>query len=266
MAGTKGETSTIDEIFRVLIQVRDDMAAVKNDITQIMLKLDIMNDRMELVESRVAALEDSQSAEEGRLTNLINHVDDLGMEITQRTAMMEGTLEEHGAILHPPYDPEKTIIAIKLPETNSSTMSEATALLNHGLGDHTQIVRATRLHGRNGQPGIVKIELPSKEDTIRILRKKSNLVGKSPYERTFLRSSQPHSGRVNASNIRLIMERIPAMSDLRLTADGRLVPANERQRLSAYRGRHSGSTIAGNARSGPPTPMEQSGTAGLSSA
>ena len=119
------------------------------------------------------------------------------------------------------------LLAVRLPDDGSSVLSQATSLLVRGLGDHTTIVRTTRLNGHDDQPGIVKIEVPTKDDMISILRNKSNLAGKAPYENTYLRSSQPHVARFQAANLRVIMDKVPALSDCRLTGNGRIVSSHD---------------------------------------
>ena len=112
----------------------------------------------------------------------------MSLDLTQRHENMEGMLIRHDKLLHPEFDPDITLVAIRLPESRGTVHEQASALLFNGMGDHTPIVRARRLHGCEHQLGIVKIELPTQDDQIRVLRKQSNLIGKEPYENTYLRS------------------------------------------------------------------------------
>ncbi len=52
----------------------------------------------------------------------------------------------------------------------------ARRLVEEATGEEDiEVVRATRLGAHNGKPGVVKIQVPSEEDKIRLLRGKRNL-------------------------------------------------------------------------------------------
>ena len=217
----------MDDVYQLLLDMKQDMVCVKNDVSEIKTKLDNINTRMEDVETRTGALEENYISEQARLTDYMQHMQEVTSDFQQRMRQVEDQVNAHDDMLHPEFDPEKTIVAVRLPDDGSSVMSQATSLLVRGLGDHTTIVRTTRLNGHDDQPGIVKIELPTKDDKISILRKKSNLAVKSPYENTYLRSSQPHVARLQAANLRVIMDKVPALSDCRLTGNGRIVSSHD---------------------------------------
>ena len=226
-AATK--SPSMDDIYQVLLNMREDMSIVKTDVTDIKNKLDNINTRMEDLEVRTATLEDNAGETKQRLDGLAVHVDSSVLDIQKRIDHIEHRLFEQDQLLHPEYDPDKTIVASRLPDDDRSTLLQASSLLEDGLGDHTPVVRAMHLQSRESNPGIVKIELPTKHDKIRILRKKSNLSGKSPYENTFLRSSQPHVERLQAANWRFVLEKIPTLSGCMVTGNGRLVSRDNQQ-------------------------------------
>ena len=123
------------------------------------------------------------------------------------------------------YNPDRTLVVTKLNEEPGSTVfDQAQALVRDGLGLATQVVRAKRLQGRNGNPGIVKVELPSLEKKVEALRRKPNLQSQRRYERVYVRSSQSHEERVAQSNLKVIVDAIPELRGrYRFAGNGRIV-------------------------------------------
>ena len=235
----------MEDMYQLLLAMKLDITSVKNDVSDIKDKLDNVNARMEDIEHRTGALEENLTSEQQRITVLSDKHDDTSLELLRRIEQLEGMVTTHDKLLHPDYDPEKTLVAIRLPDDGSSIIAQTTALLEKGLADHTPIVRATRLPGRNELPGLVKIELPTREDKIRILRNKSNLSGKHPYEDTYLRSSQPHGERLQAANLRVMMDKIPELSNCMLTGNGRIIPAENQPRVFVNKQRYRRNDIQG---------------------
>ena len=90
------------------------------------------------------------------------------------------------------------------------------------------VIRATRLPSRNNFPGLVKIEVDSETNKVKILRKKGNLKETERYKKVFLRSSKSHVERLLELNIQKLLDEIPYGRDkYRLTANGRLVVRDE---------------------------------------
>ena len=123
------------------------------------------------------------------------------------------------------FNPSKTIVVTNLPlEHGKSAHNQASHLVMEGLGLDSDIVRAKRLDGRNGKPGILKCEMQSEEQKILALRRKQYLQTSERYGRVYIRSSQTHEERVTQNNLRLIMEAIPDLRGrYRFAGNGRLV-------------------------------------------
>ena len=75
-------------------------------------------------------------------------------------------------------------------DTSRSEIDQAQALVRDGLGLDTPVVRAKRMAGRNGRPGLLKVELPSVDEKIEALRRKQNLRPRARYEHVYVRSFQ----------------------------------------------------------------------------
>ena len=96
-----------------------------------------------------------------------------------------------------------------------------------GLRD-VDIIRTMRLEARGQKPGIVKIELKSTEDEIRVLRNKRKLMesGNERLKNIFIQSSCDHVERLMEIDMRTILRELPNGNTLRLMAGGRIIRAN----------------------------------------
>ena len=122
-------------------------------------------------------------------------------------------------------NPSRTLVVTRLnTESDKSPLDQAQALLQDGLGLDTAVVRAKRLQGRNGKPGILKAELPSQDHKVEALRRKQNLMGNRRYNNVYVRSSQTHEERVMQTNMRLVLDAVPELRGrYRFAGNGRLV-------------------------------------------
>ena len=190
------ENPTIADVYTLVLEVQRDMKKVKQDINDINFKMDSMNERVGEMETRLARLEDNDTESERKLSEMSTRVTDNNTAIISMTSKvndMDSTLSDFSKLPKADYDPERTIVVTGLPDDGSLAVNQAKHLLVHGLGDHVEIVRALRIPSHSDKPGLLKIEVPGRDDKIRIHRKKSNLMVKDPYQKTFIRSSLPHT-------------------------------------------------------------------------
>ncbi len=128
-------------------------------------------------------------------------------------------------------DLDVTIVAPNLPEEMESEdvmLRKAEHVDDNELRlADVKIVRAKRLVSRNGNSGIVKIELASLEDKIRVLRVKQNLKMKTDFKDVCFRSSKSHIERLQELNSKVMLQELPNGHRYRLTANGRLVPNDD---------------------------------------
>ena len=150
--------------------------------------------------------------------------------LTTRVERMESKVQD--IVDDDNFNPARTLVVTRLnTESDKSPLDQAQALLHDGLGLDTPVVRAKRLQGRNGKPGILKAELPSQDHKVEALRRKQNLVGDRRYSNVYVRSSQTHEERVMQTNMRLVLDAIPELSGrYRFAGNGRLVEKTVRNR------------------------------------
>ena len=71
------------------------------------------------------------------------------------------------------------------------------------------VVRAVRTPWRNNKPGIIKIELESVEEKIRILKGEKMLETKQGYKKVFIRGGKSHEERLIQNNIQEVLTLLP---------------------------------------------------------
>jgi hypothetical protein len=186
-----------------------------------------------------------------------DHVDLEVGKLQRKIELLEvrvGSIEERDYVNRSnPFETEHTVVAINLKEEPGENIEEVVAdLFNEGLGIRDiEPVQLLRLKGRDGKPGIVKIELPRKEDKIHVLRAKTKLKDSNEFKRVYLRSSMTHAERLIQYNFREILNELPNGSNYRIAGNGRIIKktnedesrdVNVNQRTSSYsNGRGRGS-------------------------
>ena len=94
-------------------------------------------------------------------------------------------------------------------------------LVHEGLGlRDINPLRVLRLKSRNNKPALVKIEYPTKEEKIRILRQKGDLKDTTRYNRVYLGTSLSHTDRVMQCNFQKILSEIPNGHRFRFSRNG----------------------------------------------
>ena len=167
-----------------------------------------------------------------RKTNLKQEIDalqnqlntDIG-QLSTRCEVIENRLklleEKHF------FDFETTIVAQHVPitpgkETDIIKLAEEIVWEGTETRD-VKVVRAKRLESNNGKPGLLKIELDSVQDKVRVLRNKPKLRKHCSFSRVYIRSSKSHAERIMESNMSLLLQQLPIGNHYRLAGNGRLV-------------------------------------------
>ena len=129
------------------------------------------------------------------------------------------------------FDCEQTIIAQNVPDSPGKDIIDlAKDLIYQGTNTHdVMVVRAKRLTGYNNKPGLLKIELQSLTEKIKVLRNKQKLKDHHSYNRVYIRSSKTHAERMMESNLTVLLQQLPYGNQYRIAGNGRLVPADYSQ-------------------------------------
>ena len=164
---------------------------------------------------------------EKEIKGLETYIDQQVGQLSTRIGTIEGKLEilEAKENERAMFNYDDTLVAINLPqEPNENIELKADDLIRNGLKVHgVRILRAARLKGRDGKPGLTKIQLHSLDDKKKLLQAKSNLKQCPLYKKVFIRSSKSHEERLAETNFRTILSMIPRGTNFMLTSNGRIV-------------------------------------------
>ena len=138
------------------------------------------------------------------------------------------------------FDCDTTIIADNLAfEPDENLDAKAQELIRRDLSLDIRVVRTTRMRAppprttRRGdivKPGLVKIQVPTLDDKIKILRQKRMLENSASHSRVSLRSSKPHNVRLMEQNFKVMFDMMDCKRDYMITGNGRIVKRTEKER------------------------------------
>lgn len=211
--------------------MNEDYGELKKLITSLSSKVDskfdkIANQIQEITDKLMKKLD--EKIQESR-QELMNEINALGERVAalERTradqSSTAGDIADVKAVIE--FEPDTTVVAINMANENEEEdITDAARRLVEATGEEDiEVVRATRLGARNGKPGVVKIQVPSKEDKIRLLRGKRNLKESREFKKTYIRSSKSHVERLVDVNFRTILKELPGGDQYRLTGSGRVI-------------------------------------------
>jgi hypothetical protein len=165
------------------------------------------------IEESVSALREDIYMELGLLESKVKAVEERldALETSERSSEM--------------FPVDTTVVVINLREEADEVLdTKCDNMLSNGMGLRgVKPLRCTRLAGRDNKPGVVKIQLQSKEDKIKVLRSKAELSKMPGYKRVFVRSAQSHEERMAQMNLQTLLRELPHGQEYRFTGSGRLV-------------------------------------------
>ncbi len=122
------------------------------------------------------------------------------------------------------FDPDVTIIVKDIAQNHGEIIfDKARDFLISGLGiSDVRIVRTKRLKARGRRPGLMKIEVPSLEHKLKLLRNSWKLKDNVHYRNVFIRSSKSHPERKVELNSWMIVEENGWQNWFKMASNGRL--------------------------------------------
>ena len=211
----------------MLGSMRADQLAIKSAISDIRQD---HNSLKEYLDEKIDSMKGSLMKQLDKQFDTFKSQIDTGMaRFGERIAQVE---EQIANFKEPEYPIEKTCVVINLRERSNEDINKMCIdLVKKGMGlQNITPKRCKRLESRTDKPGVVKMELKSKEDKIDVLRAKENLSANG-YPRVYVRSSQTHEERVSRMNMQTILKELPNGKDFRITGHGKLVRNNQDQLL-----------------------------------
>ena len=204
------------------------------DVKKLLMELKAGQDSMkQSIEQRIKNL--SEEMNKTLNDRLKDFRDEFIIEMAKfenRVELLEKKIQtaETGKVEVKDYDPEVTVVIQNLGYEPNENLESKIDDIFQCIGvtqDQIPIVKMLRLtqreHGRNP---IVKVQLESKEDKIRLLSLKQHLKSEAKYRRVYIRSSLSHAERVAQMNVRTILEDLHIAEKYRFTGSGKMVPRN----------------------------------------
>ena len=187
-----------------------------------------IEDRMR---QEINAVKTSVSAVEASVTTLQQNVTKAQQDVISldtRLKTVEDALAAGGAIVRD-YDPEVTVIVTSVSYSDTEDVKQkCQEIIDHVRAKATPplgpipVVNAVRTPMRNGKPGVIKLQLPSRENKIDILKNKKSLSDHTTYSRAFIRGSHSHTERLIHLNTNTLLNELGLADRYRMTGNGRL--------------------------------------------
>lgn len=216
--GQKEVRSLLEEIMKkqdsLVVEITQKQDSLRKSLEQ-----RISNSEQRLEESMKSQFEELKTHVDIQVGCLTRKIEDLEKKVNE--------LEERDYTLNrEAFSTEVTVVVLNLDEERNEVLSETVKDLFHeGLGiTDVEPVDMMRLPSKTGRPGLVKIELASKEDKIHVLRAKSCLKETRKYRRVFIRSSMSHAERVMHQNFQTILNEMPNGHNFRIAGNGKVIP------------------------------------------
>jgi hypothetical protein len=200
------DQATLKEIQTALKDIKNNQESLKKSLES---RLDGVATQ---INESIKALRDDIYLELGRLESKVKKVEERLETIEERQPDQQ-------------YPVDSSVVVINLREDADELIeTRCDELLTNGLGlRDIKPVRCIRLKTRDGKPGVVKIQLKTKEDKISVLRNKGELAKMPSYKRVYIRSAQTHEERMMRLNFKTLLGDMPNGSNYRFTGSGRLV-------------------------------------------
>jgi hypothetical protein len=213
MAGDDANSVSLVEIKEMLLNVMKDQDSMRKAIS----KLDSTSaTSAATISSKIDKLREDMYVELGKLDSKVVTIEGRLNALEERQEAMGGEEE---------YPIDKSIVIINMrEEEDEDPYRKCMDLIRNGLGlRDIKPVRCQRLMGREGKPGVIKVQLRSKQDKILSLNHKKELARTHPYKKVYIRSAQSHEERLMRLNLQTLMRDLPIGDNYRFTGNGRLV-------------------------------------------
>ena len=156
-------------------------------------------------------------------------MESMDLEIAQvvaRIERVEKSLKETTEKLTPQFDPNVSITIAGLPfQDGENVTARVKRLLFEGM--HCDpvpvVVAAERLVPRGRGPGLIKVEFPTVQVKVAVLRRKQQLKEKELYSKVYVHSAKTHAERLIELNFKTILDEIPTGKNFYVTGNGRVV-------------------------------------------
>ncbi len=166
-----------------------------------------------------------------KMDSVLNKMDSNGSTLTDISKRLE-------RVENPTFDAQKTLVITGIRYENDAEtdlndprlMAKVKEIIDV-TGISTTPKNVKRFPGKDDyggvKPGVVKVELPTTEEKIQILKNKSSL--KETHSNVFIRTSHTHTEMVMIQNNKLLLSLLPNGENYFVSSSGKIVERYERQ-------------------------------------
>ena len=213
----KVENNTLSDGEPSLREIQKQLQYVTKKIEEIDRKQDSILDRVDKIEK------------------LVDHHELDIRQLNQEYSTLKHSIEEVKSKMQQEFDPDVTLVVTNPPSDRIIDYCWAVDLVHILGGKEDMIVNTLRTQPRNGNRGILKIELCSTVDKVSILRNKPRLKNTKGFEKVFVRSSKSHMERLMDLNFKTLLSEIPQGRSYRIAANGRIIKRDKDSMPSTQR-------------------------------
>ena len=177
----KVENNTLSDGEPSLREIQKQLQYVTKKIEEIDRKQDSILDRVDKIEK------------------LVDHHELDIRQLNQEYSTLKHSIEGVKSKMQQEFDPDVTLVVTNPPSDRINDYCWAVDLVHILGGKEDMIVNTLRTQPRNGNRGILKIELRSTVDKVSILRNKPRLKNTKGFEKVFVRSSKSHMERLTGA-------------------------------------------------------------------
>ena len=214
------------KLYNVLFKLCESINQLGRDTKAIRKSQDTLHCKLDQLEWKINSLEEFRVKTEPQIDNLIVDCSDLKKDIDNLKEEVQKIDHFSGTAKEEEYSPDVTVVGMRIPFVRGEDifMKSCDLIYNHLNLRDIKIIRAMHTAERNGRPGIVKIQLGSVTDKVKVLREKSKLAkSDGEYRNVYLRSSKTHTERLVDLNFRTLLHELPNGKNYRVAGNGRVI-------------------------------------------
>lgn len=190
---------------------------INQNLRQVRAEFSGMQDQITRIEARLCRIEKDKISH-SELDN------EIGIMVVH-FRVGEKAIKALEDVMNVEFDPKNTLIASGVfIQRNENIVSEAKQIVRSLNEPNISVIRAKRLESRDGRPGLVKIQLNTEDEKVKLLEKKDNLCGSQRFNKVRIRSSKSHVERLLEINCKMMIDELPyGREKYRITNNGRMI-------------------------------------------
>jgi hypothetical protein len=230
--GGEFDDSIVDPFVTVLSAIEalsvkvDDMAKQQNTLKNAMMeKLTEMEQRIEIkIGNHCAAVKEELNKEIEGIKEQVDGLDKKLYEVEdsckKEFITIKSRVEKVEEVAHSDFQPDVSLIVVGLQQEDNDRVKErCEKLFEDGLGLGVTVKKAVRLTSNK----VVKVEMKTKEDRMKVLKSKARLKDKNQFQRIYIHPALSHAEYIAQQNSNTLLHELNMHGRLRVAENGRIV-------------------------------------------